>query len=381
MAAPMKTISRSVPSPARHPWTGMQISADGTLGTSSGTSPSGRTSSTRYALTRPVHFVAFDLLRLSETDTTLWPYRRRRAALESLFAARRLSPPWVLCPSTADPDTVRDWLTCAAVGMEGVVYKRLDSRYEPSVRGWRKYNSLASPRSLLLGRYDGRGRLRYTGRTTTLTRRPAGHSPVFSGSARAPVDGLVVCCPMGHQGDADRHTRASRARGRGRGRGRGRRRARDAASRWRHPHACTAPAPASPPPTSPSWHRCRRDGGAAAAPAGGQHRRAPRSRPRLRRPSRPSLTPQLQPEHGRQPPRGCQWRATSPGRRRAARAGAGAPRAPPASDGPAPGPGGGGRPGRAPERRARHPHPTGPRRAKEEAASRVPCLTAPGVTP
>ena len=29
----------------------------------------------------PAHFVAFDLLRLSGTDTTAWPYRRRRAAL------------------------------------------------------------------------------------------------------------------------------------------------------------------------------------------------------------------------------------------------------------------------------------------------------------
>ncbi|MFD3505144.1 hypothetical protein ACFWWT_45145 [Streptomyces sp. NPDC058676] len=43
----------------------------------------------------PVHFVAFDLLRLSGTDTTRWPYRRRRAALESVFAARKLSAQWV----------------------------------------------------------------------------------------------------------------------------------------------------------------------------------------------------------------------------------------------------------------------------------------------
>ncbi|MFF0837638.1 MULTISPECIES: hypothetical protein [unclassified Streptomyces] len=48
----------------------------------------------------PAHFVAFHLLRLSGTDTTSWPYRQRRAALESGFAARRLSAPWVLCPST-----------------------------------------------------------------------------------------------------------------------------------------------------------------------------------------------------------------------------------------------------------------------------------------
>jgi ATP-dependent DNA ligase len=119
----------------------------------------------------PAHFVAFDLLRLSGTDTTSWPYRRRRAALESVSAARRLSAPWVLCPSTTDPDTVREWLTWASVGMEGVLFKRLDGVYEPAVRGWRKYKvretteaivgavtgSLAAPRSLLLGRYDDDG--------------------------------------------------------------------------------------------------------------------------------------------------------------------------------------------------------------------------------
>ncbi|MFH9016380.1 ATP-dependent DNA ligase [Streptomyces sp. NPDC017943] len=130
----------------------------------------------------PAHFVAFDLLRLSGTDTTGWPYRRRRAALESVFASRRLSAPWALCPSTTDPDTVREWLTWASVGMEGLLFKRLDSVYEPAVRGWRKYKvhetteaivgaitgSLAAPSSLLLGRYDDHGRLQYTGRTTTL---------------------------------------------------------------------------------------------------------------------------------------------------------------------------------------------------------------------
>ncbi|WP_327349136.1 hypothetical protein [Streptomyces europaeiscabiei] len=39
----------------------------------------------RAADERPAHFVAFDLLRLSGTDTTRWPYRRHRAALESVF--------------------------------------------------------------------------------------------------------------------------------------------------------------------------------------------------------------------------------------------------------------------------------------------------------
>ncbi|MFC9131848.1 ATP-dependent DNA ligase [Streptomyces sp. NPDC057099] len=140
------------------------------------------TRAARAAEQWPAHFVAFDLLRLSGTDTRTWPYRRRRAALEAVFTAKGLSAPWALCPSTTDPDLVREWLTWGAVGMEGVVFKRLDGIYQPSVRGWRKYKvretteaivgavtgPLAAPRSLLLGRYDDRGRLEYTGRTTTL---------------------------------------------------------------------------------------------------------------------------------------------------------------------------------------------------------------------
>ncbi|MFF8431095.1 ATP-dependent DNA ligase [Streptomyces sp. NPDC016566] len=137
----------------------------------------------RLAEQWPAHFVAFDLLRLSGADTTRWAYRRRRAALEALFADHRLTAPWVLCPSTTDPATVREWLTSwTAVGLEGVVYKRLEGRYEPSIRGWRKHKaretedgivgaftgSPAAPRTLLLGRYDTDGRLRYVGRSTTL---------------------------------------------------------------------------------------------------------------------------------------------------------------------------------------------------------------------
>ncbi|MEU3490627.1 ATP-dependent DNA ligase [Streptomyces massasporeus] len=66
---------------------------------------------TRAADEAPAHFVTFDLLRLSGTNTTRWSYQRRRAALESLFAARQLTAPWALCPSTTDAEAVREWLT------------------------------------------------------------------------------------------------------------------------------------------------------------------------------------------------------------------------------------------------------------------------------
>ncbi|WP_328834890.1 ATP-dependent DNA ligase [Streptomyces europaeiscabiei] len=96
---------------------------------------------------------------------------------------------------------MREWLTWASVGMEGVVFKRLDGAYKPSVRGWEKYKvretseaivgavsgPLAVPRTLLLGRYDDGGRFQYVGRTTTLAQ-----------AAGAAVAGLLAPGRGGH---------------------------------------------------------------------------------------------------------------------------------------------------------------------------------------
>ncbi|MGA5599621.1 ATP-dependent DNA ligase [Streptomyces griseoincarnatus] len=137
----------------------------------------------RLAAQWPAHFVAFDVLRLEGVDTTRWPYMERRTALEGLFAGRGLTAPWALCPSTTDQATVDEWLTSwTAVGVEGVVFKRLQGPYVPGVRAWKKHKArhtedaivgaysgpAAVPRTLLLGRYDAGGRLRFVGRTTTL---------------------------------------------------------------------------------------------------------------------------------------------------------------------------------------------------------------------
>lgn len=46
----------------------------------------------------PAHYVAFDLLQLGDAGLTGWTYRRRRAALEALFAEYSLSGPMTLCP-------------------------------------------------------------------------------------------------------------------------------------------------------------------------------------------------------------------------------------------------------------------------------------------
>ncbi|MGW0877886.1 ATP-dependent DNA ligase [Streptomyces sp. NPDC002740] len=133
----------------------------------------------------PAHFVVFDVLRLAGADTTTWSYRRRRTALEELFTDLRLQAPWTLTPSTTDP--AHDWLDRTTAGMEGLCFKRLTEPYRPTARTWRKYKvrtthdaiagavtgPLSAPSSLLLGRYDSTGQLKYIGRPTTLTRTTA----------------------------------------------------------------------------------------------------------------------------------------------------------------------------------------------------------------
>nr|WP_109031517.1 ATP-dependent DNA ligase [Streptomyces rubrogriseus] len=139
------------------------------------------------AQTWPAHPVVFDVLRLESADLTPWPYAWRRAALEALFDYAGLTAPLTLCPSTSDPATAREWLTWTAAGLEGLCFKRLAEPYRAGTRAWGKYKVRATteailgavtgfvtgPRTLLLGRYDDTGRLRYTGRTVPLARTAA----------------------------------------------------------------------------------------------------------------------------------------------------------------------------------------------------------------
>ncbi|MCL6735091.1 ATP-dependent DNA ligase [Streptomyces neyagawaensis] len=137
----------------------------------------------------PAHYVPFDLLHQGGTDVTGWSYRRRRAALEVLFAERGLRALFTLCPSTTDPAVAGQWLGWASAGMEGLCFKRLDEPYRP-LRSWRKYKvrvtteaivgaitgSPAAPRTVLLGRYDRAGRLQYIGHRSTTLSQAAGRA-------------------------------------------------------------------------------------------------------------------------------------------------------------------------------------------------------------
>lgn len=77
----------------------------------------------------PAHLVVFGLMRQGSTDLPPWPCSRRRTALEELFAETRMTAPLTLCPSTADPDTARQWLTWTSTGQEGLVFKPLRAPY------------------------------------------------------------------------------------------------------------------------------------------------------------------------------------------------------------------------------------------------------------
>lgn len=139
----------------------------------------------RAARERPAHLIVFDVLEMSGAVLLDEPLRQRRAALEDLFTTRRLAAPWALCPQTSDLETARSWLdpVWGAAGIEGVVIKNPESRYRCGERGWLKVRtrltaegiigavtgSPHAPSSLLLGRFDVKGRLRLVARSTPLS--------------------------------------------------------------------------------------------------------------------------------------------------------------------------------------------------------------------
>lgn len=131
----------------------------------------------------PVRLYLFDLLHLDRDDTLGWPYQRRRERLEALHIVD--GPACVPPRFTADgPAVLR---AAEENGLEGVVAKRLGSRYEPGRRsrnwiktpintttevilgGWKpgQGRRVGHIGSLLLGGYDDAGRLRYLGHVGT----------------------------------------------------------------------------------------------------------------------------------------------------------------------------------------------------------------------
>ncbi len=121
----------------------------------------------------PASFVAFDLLALNDEDLTGRPLSDRRAELER--APAHAQPPVYVTPVTQDLDRARQWFDrFEGAGLDGLIAKKLDLRYEPDKRvmtkikhertvdcvvaGYRVHKSGPDAiGSLLLGLYDDRG--------------------------------------------------------------------------------------------------------------------------------------------------------------------------------------------------------------------------------
>jgi ATP-dependent DNA ligase len=148
----------------------------------------------------PGHFVAFDMLRDARGQELMdQPLSRRRRRLERLLASA--GPQVTLCPQTADESMARSWLVeWSASGIEGLVVKRAQGRYEPGRAGWVKVKTrqtedcivagvtgtLERPVSLLLARFDDRGVLRFVGQTHRL---PAERRRELAGMRTMPFRG------------------------------------------------------------------------------------------------------------------------------------------------------------------------------------------------
>ncbi len=136
----------------------------------------------------PVVLFAFDLLRLGTDDLLDAPYTDRRAALDGLgldAEHREFAVPRYYTARDAEPAELIE--AARRGGIEGIVAKRLDSRYLPGRRsalwvkrplftareavvgGWQPGEGHRSGAigSLLLGAYDTAGRLRYIGHVGT----------------------------------------------------------------------------------------------------------------------------------------------------------------------------------------------------------------------
>ncbi|HVB27717.1 MAG TPA: non-homologous end-joining DNA ligase [Mycobacteriales bacterium] len=110
----------------------------------------------RVALEVPVCYLVFDVLRLAARSTLDLRYDQRRELLDGL---RLAGPNWQTPPAFAGGGA--DVLaSTTARGLEGVVAKRLDSRYTPGRRStsWLKVKTLRTQEVVVLGWKPGAGR-------------------------------------------------------------------------------------------------------------------------------------------------------------------------------------------------------------------------------
>lgn len=138
----------------------------------------------KLAAETPASFVVFDLLALGDRDLTAEPFSERRKLLETELAA----PPdgCYLTPVTLDPAVAEDWFDrFEGAGFDGLMGKPGEAPYEQDrrtmlkvkhertadcvVAGFRRHKDGDGVGSLLLGLYDGEGRLHHVGVASSFT--------------------------------------------------------------------------------------------------------------------------------------------------------------------------------------------------------------------
>jgi ATP-dependent DNA ligase len=137
----------------------------------------------RLRIDTPASFVAFDLLAEGDADLRDLPFAQRRARLAKVLEGS--AAPLLVTPLTDDAGVARGWLgALAGAGIDGVVAKGVDLRYQPGRRamvkvkpertadcvvGGVRLSGAAEVASLLLGLYDGSGALRHVGVASSFT--------------------------------------------------------------------------------------------------------------------------------------------------------------------------------------------------------------------
>ena len=140
----------------------------------------------KLAAAMPSAFVAFDLLAVDGKDIRSKPRSARRELLEALL--RKAKEPVYLTPMTRERQVAVDWLQrFEGAGLDGVMAKPADGRYEPGKRvmfkikhsrtadcvvagfRWHKTGPGRWSGSLLLGLYDEKDELHHVGVTSSFT--------------------------------------------------------------------------------------------------------------------------------------------------------------------------------------------------------------------
>jgi ATP-dependent DNA ligase len=130
----------------------------------------------------PAQLMLFDCLQMGKEVLLDEPLAERRAALER-FLRRAAGPRLHLSPATSDAGVAAAWFERGGQALDGIVAKRSDAPYHPGERAMVKVKQQRTADcvvggyregkrgigSLLLGLYDGEGKLDYVGYTSSFS--------------------------------------------------------------------------------------------------------------------------------------------------------------------------------------------------------------------